>query len=108
VPSWKHRACDACGTPVAYKDDGDSPPRLCRFCWGDPLKRAAALFGDDPEDDPPNLPVVPAEERTSWRFGSGSPGMTGMYLTPADAFLVALYAPGWLLERVALKLLCYA
>jgi hypothetical protein len=34
--------------------------------------------------------------------------MTGMYLTPADAFLVALYAPGWLLERVALKLLGYA
>lgn len=141
VPSWKHRQCDACGTAVAYKDE-EKPPRLCQYCWGDPLKRAAALFGDDPDEDPANLPVVPSEARTPRPQAPGNGGMTGMYSagpagggravysvgghTPSRAAgvvpgvgaalgmseqemtMALVFAPGWLMERVARKLLGWA
>lgn len=65
--------CRACGGPVSVLYASEHKG-LCACCWDDPLKRAAALFGedDDPAEDRDELDdFVPR--------GHGAAGMTGMY-----------------------------
>jgi hypothetical protein len=123
VPDYDLEPCKACGSVVIHKAINTERKGLCQHCWDDPLKRAAALFGDEPDGEPPGLPNV--ESQAAWQrrhsrppdptpepppeppplASSGPTGMTGMYaVTQSQAVMLALFAPGWLMEGVARKL----
>lgn len=102
MPDYDLEPCKACGSVVVHKAISTERKGLCQCCWDDPLKRAAALFGDDPDADPPGLPPTDREReetRPGIVTGTTGPGVTGMYA------LAVLLAPGWLLDRAARKLL---
>lgn len=126
MPDYDLEPCKACGSVVVHRAINTERKGLCQRCWDDPLKRAAALFGEDPDSDPDGLPNVdnqvawdrrhdrqpsPAPAPSPAPSPSGRPshpahGMTGMYaMTEAQAVMLAMVTPGWLLERAARKLL---
>jgi hypothetical protein len=117
MPDYDLEPCKACGSVVVHKQISTERKGLCQPCWNDPLKRAAALFGEDPEEDPPGLPYAdqppvaqpggpPPGTRPRSPQGArpapGAAGMTGMYV------LAAVYAPAWLMDQAARKLLGWA
>jgi hypothetical protein len=127
MPDYDLEPCKACGSVVVHRAINTERKGLCQRCWDDPLKRAAALFGEDPDSEPDGLPNV--DNQVAWdrrhdRHPSPAPplpeppplsasgpsqaarGMTGMYaMTEAQAVMLALLLPSWLLERAARKLL---
>jgi hypothetical protein len=99
VPDYDLEPCKACGSVVVHKAINTERKGLCQRCWDDPLKRAAALFGEDPEADPPGLPPTDREREGTRPGITAGPGVTGMYA------MAVILAPGWLMQRTARKLL---
>lgn len=90
-PSWTLEPCRACDANVVRREMNPDRKGLCKHCWDNPLKRAAALFGDDPEEDPDGLPALiesqdnPSPGTTQHRpSGYTTTGMTGMYVTETE------------------------
>lgn len=102
MPDYDLEPCKACGSVVVHRAINTERKGLCQRCWDDPLKRAAALFGDDPDTDPPGLPPTD-REREETRPGITGP-MTGTRVTGMYA-VAAILASGWLMQHTTRKLL---